>query len=136
MKKIYILILSTIAVLLIFILVFTQKKSEYIIKPANDPCPEGQKMTYLYTDIAPLIRQTGCKLISQDAGKICTTKSDCINNCVVVDFDKFGCKPHKGGNCPEVVDCGGINGRCEATKDEGFRTIIEQDKVLFSCVGV
>ena len=148
MKKRYILILSIIAILLLFILLFSKKTnetinktnfhSEYIIKPVNDSCPEGTKMTYSWDDISPGLFENGCKPISLDAGKICTKKVDCINNCILVggDFYKLGCKPPKGGNCPEVVDCKEIKGICEATKDESPETIIEQDKVLFSCIGV
>jgi hypothetical protein len=115
---------------------------KYIIKSANDPCPEGQKMSYYHDDVPPLTKESGCQSIAADAGKICNQNSECINNCIfsINDLERLQCESyscsHTGANCPVAVNCDGILGRCEATKEESHLTIIEQGKVLCSCRGI
>jgi len=151
-KKIFLLSIFVISIFVSFIL-YTKFISEptkqndslpskYIIKPVDDQCPEGKKMTYYHDDVPPPIKKDGCKQIAKDAGEICIQNSDCINNCIFStnDLDKLQCESssclHTGANCPVTVNCKGIQGRCEATENELNLTIIKPGQVQCSCAGV
>jgi hypothetical protein len=114
----------------------------YIIKAEGDSCPDGQKMSHYEDDVSPSIKESGCKPIASDAGKICTQKSDCENNCIfaIKDLENLGCESyscrHTGASCPVTVDCKGLLGRCEATEGESSNVITQAEQAECLCSGV
>lgn len=105
---------------------------EYVVKDANDSCPEGQKMSYTFTGAG--LAETGCRNIASDAGKVCSSNKDCTNNCFVTSdyLKQLDCIDEQT-LCSEEQSCKGVRGRCEAISGEAGLTIPEPNTIRAFC---
>ncbi|HLD17941.1 MAG TPA: hypothetical protein VJB99_02590 [Patescibacteria group bacterium] len=105
---------------------------EYIVKNADDTCPEGQKMSYTFTGAG--FAESGCRDIAPDAGKVCSSNEDCTNDCFVTSdyLDQLDCIDTRT-LCSETQSCSGIRGRCEAIPGEAGITIPKSNTVYAFC---